>query len=117
MVIWQALLYFKPSILSTTYASGTDSAPGGMALVGEKGPEIMHVPRGAQIIPNHKIKAYADGTRGAGSYHSTAFQTGTTNLSFHAHGINDPSRFTDHVMRTIPEALKRTSPGYSPYSH
>ena len=117
MVIWQALLYFKPSILGTTYASGTESAPGGMALVGEKGPEIMHVPRGAQIIPNHKIKAYADGTKGAGSYHSTAFQTGTTNLSFHAHGMSDPDRFIDHVMRKLPDKLKARSSGFAALSH
>lgn len=34
------------------FASGTNFAPGGMAVVGEAGPEIMYVPRGAQIIPN-----------------------------------------------------------------
>ncbi len=38
-----------------TFAGGTDFAPGGMALIGERGPEIMNVPRGAQIIPNHRI--------------------------------------------------------------
>ncbi len=37
------------------FAGGTDSAPGGPAIVGERGPEIMNVPKGAQIIPNHKI--------------------------------------------------------------
>ena len=37
------------------FASGTDYAPGGMALVGERGPEIVNIPRGAQVIPNHKI--------------------------------------------------------------
>lgn len=31
------------------FATGTDYAPGGMALVGERGPEMMYVPRGAQI--------------------------------------------------------------------
>ena len=101
-------------------AGGTDFWRGGMSLVGEKGPEIVNVPRGAQIIPNHAIHKYASGTPGYQSstaYRSTAFQAGTTNLHFHAHGMTDPSRFTDHVMRTIPEALKRTSPGYSPYSH
>ena len=100
------------------FASGTDSAPGGMALVGEKGPEIMHVPRGAEIIPNHAIHKYADGTPGYASthYQSTAFQTGTTNLSFHAHGMSDPERFIDHVMRKLPETLKRRSPQFSPLS-
>lgn len=33
------------------YASGTRSARGGIALVGENGPEFMQVPRGAQITP------------------------------------------------------------------
>lgn len=34
------------------FASGTDSAPGGLSLVGEHGPELMNVPKGAQIVPN-----------------------------------------------------------------
>jgi tape measure domain-containing protein len=33
------------------FASGTSFAPGGLALVGEAGPELMYVPRGAQIFP------------------------------------------------------------------
>lgn len=31
------------------YARGTDFAPGGMAWVGESGPELMEVPRGAKV--------------------------------------------------------------------
>ena len=37
------------------FAEGTDFAPGGMALVGEKGPEIVNLPRGSQVVPNNKI--------------------------------------------------------------
>lgn len=37
------------------FASGTNYAPGGMALVGEKGPELVNLPRGSQVIPNHRI--------------------------------------------------------------
>ena len=94
------------------FASGTDSAPGGMALVGEKGPEIVNLPRGSQVIPNHAIKGYANGT----SYSSTAFQTGSTNLHFHAHGMSNPDKFIDHVMRKLPDALKARSSAFSPYS-
>jgi len=36
------------------YASGTSFAPGGMAMVGEQGPELMNVPRGAQIYNNRE---------------------------------------------------------------
>jgi hypothetical protein len=37
------------------YAKGTDFAPGGLALVGEQGPELVNLPRGSQVIPNNKL--------------------------------------------------------------
>ena len=37
------------------FAGGTDYAPGGMALVGEQGPELVNLPRGSQVIPNDAI--------------------------------------------------------------
>lgn len=50
------------------FAAGTDSAPGGLAWVGEKGPELVNLPMGAQVIPNHiatralsDIPRFADG--------------------------------------------------------
>lgn len=33
------------------FATGTSFAPGGLALVGERGPELVNVPRGSQVIP------------------------------------------------------------------
>lgn len=38
-----------------TFAKGTDFAPGGLSLVGEQGPELVNLPRGAQVIPNHQL--------------------------------------------------------------
>ncbi|MGO7331751.1 phage tail length tape measure family protein [Rhizobium leguminosarum] len=40
------------SFLVRGYASGTDSAPGGVAMVGENGRELVNLPRGAQVVPN-----------------------------------------------------------------
>ena len=34
------------------YASGTSSAPGGLAWVGEQGPELVNLPGGSQVYPN-----------------------------------------------------------------
>jgi len=34
------------------FARGTGFAPGGLALVGERGPELVNLPRGSQVIPN-----------------------------------------------------------------
>lgn len=36
------------------FAKGTESAPGGLALVGEKGPEFTYLPKGAQVFSNQK---------------------------------------------------------------
>lgn len=44
------------------FAKGTDFAPGGVAVVGEKGPELVYLPRGAQVIPNDRIGKLASGT-------------------------------------------------------
>lgn len=49
------------------FASGTDFAPGGMALVGERGPELVNLPRGSQVIPNHELPGMGGITIHAGS--------------------------------------------------
>lgn len=38
------------------FAEGTNFAPGGMALVGEQGAELVNLPRGSQVIPNDKTR-------------------------------------------------------------
>ncbi|MFK4507220.1 hypothetical protein [Bradyrhizobium daqingense] len=44
------------------FASGTNSAPGGLAVVGEEGPELVNLPRGSQVIPNDALKAGVGGS-------------------------------------------------------
>ncbi|WP_343314892.1 hypothetical protein AAIB41_15275 [Brucella sp. BE17] len=39
------------------FARGTNSAPRGVALVGEKGPELVRFRGGEQVIPNHRLTA------------------------------------------------------------
>ncbi len=38
-----------PSVSVPGFASGTNFAPGGMALVGERGPELVTLPRGSRV--------------------------------------------------------------------
>jgi uncharacterized coiled-coil DUF342 family protein len=47
--------------ISGKYASGTNYAPGGLALVGERGPEIVNLPRGSQVYPNGQVPAGLSG--------------------------------------------------------
>lgn len=44
-----ALLHFIPG-----FASGTPSAPGGLALVGENGPELVNLPKGSSVTPSFR---------------------------------------------------------------
>ncbi|HMO74093.1 MAG TPA: phage tail tape measure protein [Sphingopyxis sp.] len=37
------------------FALGTNFAPGGLALVGERGPELVDLPRGARVTPNNQL--------------------------------------------------------------
>ncbi|WP_107327702.1 phage tail tape measure protein [Agrobacterium pusense] len=48
--------YFPPAPLPM-YAAGTNSAQRGVALVGEKGPELVRFKGGEQVVPNHRLAA------------------------------------------------------------
>lgn len=37
------------------FAGGVNNFGGGLALVGERGPELVNLPRGSDVIPNHMI--------------------------------------------------------------
>lgn len=48
------------------FAGGTNNAPGGTALVGEKGPELVNLPAGSQVIPADRTAAMLNGGPTAG---------------------------------------------------
>jgi chromosome segregation ATPase len=47
-----ALIAAKPI---PQFAQGTNFAPGGAALVGERGPELVTLPQGSRVIPNNEV--------------------------------------------------------------
>jgi hypothetical protein len=71
------------------FANGTMNAPGGLALVGERGPELVNLPKGSQVIPNHKMKG------GIG---------GGINITVDARGSSDPAAVRAQVQQGILEA-------------
>jgi hypothetical protein len=40
------------NLLTGSFATGTNFAPGGMAMVGERGPELVNLPRGSTVTPH-----------------------------------------------------------------
>ena len=43
------------------FATGVQNFKGGLAVVGERGPEVVNLPQGADVIPNHKSKGMFGG--------------------------------------------------------
>ncbi len=37
------------------FANGTNYAPGGLSVVGERGPELVNLPQGSGVMSNHKL--------------------------------------------------------------
>ena len=56
------------------FAAGTDDAPGGLSLVGEKGPELVDLPGGAGVTPNNVLRSIG-GMNPAAMQRSTSNQT------------------------------------------
>lgn len=70
-------------------ANGTQNWKGGMTWVGERGPELVNLPRGAQVIPNHRAQNMA---------------SGGINVTVDARGSNDPAAVRAQVQQGILEA-------------
>lgn len=51
------------------FADGTDFSPGGMAWVGERGRELVHLPRGSAVTPNHKLNGLGGGSQSVNMRH------------------------------------------------
>lgn len=49
------------------FATGTNYAPGGMAWVGERGPELVNLPRGSQVLTNSQSRQMMSKGGGGGS--------------------------------------------------
>lgn len=53
------------------FARGTNNAPGGMALVGERGPELVNIPRGARVKPANETANMLGKGAGDGGFSPT----------------------------------------------
>lgn len=82
------------------YADGTESAPGGIAMVGERGREIVNLPRGSQVIPNHRTEsllAAANNNRGGSG------RGGAGVMNINIMGANGD----EHVMKLVQQGVSQ----------
>ena len=66
------------------FASGVNNFGGGLAVVGEKGPELVNLPRGADVVGNHQLA----GLNGVGGVH----------IEIHGNIVNETPEAADRFM-------------------
>ena len=103
-------------------ASGFKNFRGGLALVGEKGPELVVLPAGADVIPNDKtmrmIPGFAEGTPGAtspfgglsSSFGNMGDLAGLTAAKAIKDAAKDLSKSLKEVIGDLEDAI-RSTPG------
>jgi hypothetical protein len=87
----------KYTPLTGLFADGTNYAPGGMAIVGERGPELVNLPQGSQVFSNQKSR---DMMRGGGSEGG-----GARNLTVHVVGATGNQEVQSMVRQGVQSAL------------
>jgi len=81
------------------FAKGTDSAPGGLSLVGEEGPELVNLPKGAKVHTAKETKAIMSGSEPFFDHNA---------MEFHRQYTSSPYE-RDLAERNYIEAMKAKS--------
>ncbi|KQR77794.1 phage tail tip lysozyme [Rhizobium sp. Leaf341] len=91
------------------FADGTDSAPGGYAWIGERGKELMRVPRGAEIIPAHRTAAAIAPSAPSVSFKSTVINNSSAQVEERETTDENGGRGVEYVLsdRLATAASKR----------
>ena len=93
-------------------AAGTNYSTSGLTMVGEKGPELVNLPRGSQVIPNDVLK----GAAGASSIvYSPAIDARGASVEAVARLAQimeaDRASFASRTVQTIQQARRGRIPG------
>lgn len=75
------------------FAGGTDFAPGGLAIVGEDGPELVDLPRGSRVFTASETRAMAAGGVAAGGIHIT--------IQGNVYGVDDLAYQLDRALKRM----------------
>ena len=92
----------KVGFMKDEFATGTDFAPGGRVLVGERGPEIVDLPHGSTVYPAHESRVMQmAGQPGIGA---SSDQTAGITSTFHLN-VNAPIYGVTDLERTVQRAI------------
>lgn len=81
------------------FADGTNYAPGGMAIVGERGPELVNLPQGSQVFNTNRSAQMMGGSN------DNAASAGPRKLEVHVHGGSGDEHVRELARQGAQEAL------------
>jgi hypothetical protein len=97
----------SPIPVPRPFASGTSYAPGGLSLVGEQGPELVNLPRGAQVVPSGQTAAALGGGGGEVAVLVTVDGGAIQALVQHVSGNVTASAISAYDKTVLPGSVKR----------
>jgi hypothetical protein len=71
-------------------ANGTAYHPGGLMMVGERGPEILAAPRGSRVVPNHELRAVESAPAVVNNYYTLPSDEFWSRVDGRAAGVAAP---------------------------
>jgi hypothetical protein len=81
------------------FADGTNYAPGGMAIVGERGPELVNLPQGSQVFNTNRSAQMMGGSN------DNAASSAPRKLEVHVHGGSGDEHVRELARQGAQEAL------------
>lgn len=91
-----------PANLTGAYADGTSGADPGLALVGEKGPELVIFNGGEQVIPASETRALMNEMRGFYSVNEYASGTGNSALNGSENAVATANAVYYEILSFVP---------------
>lgn len=90
-------------------AEGTDWFPGGKAIVGEQGPELVSLPRGAKVTPNSETQRILDRTQSVNSQGDTITNDVEMIFEIDARGADESAidRLRTELRNEMPKAIEK----------
>ncbi|TBB44221.1 phage tail tape measure protein [Rhizobium ruizarguesonis] len=81
------------------FADGTNYAPGGLSIVGERGPELVNLPQGSQVFNTNRSAAMMGGSN------DNAASASPRKLEVHVHGGSGDEHVRELARQGAQEAL------------
>lgn len=92
--------------VSNMFASGTDSSPSGLAIVGEKGPELVSLPGNSSVINNSNTNKIVESFSNSNNSKTNVNNSGTKNITLNIKLMLDQDVLASHTKTITADYLE-----------